>query len=250
LYSPTVDKLMAKIVSGRLIHADETKIKLRRSSGYVWVFSNMEEVVLIYRPNREAEFLHELLHDFKGVLVTDFFTGYDSLSCVQQKCLVHLVREINAALLKNPFDRELSILANEFGALLREIVGTIDRFGLRSRYLRKYQRPALAWLDGLDDKRFASKVAEKYRKRLVKYRKKLFVFLDRDGVPWNNNNAEHAIKPFAKYRRLINGRLTEVGLRDYLILLSVWQTCHYKAVSFLDFLRSQEDDIDAFCRGK
>ena len=30
-----------------------------------------------------------------------------------------------------------------------------------------------------------------------------------DGVPWNNNNAEHAIKFFAKHRRDANGKFTE-----------------------------------------
>src|SRR6266853_194930 len=67
------------------------------------------------------------------------------------------------------------------------------------------------------------------------------------GVPWNNNNAEHAIKPFAKYRTLVNGRITKTGLEDYLVLLSVQQTCEYKGVSFLQFLRSEKRDVDEFC---
>ena len=40
---------------------------------------------------------------------------------------------------------------------------------------------------------------------------------------------------------------TEDGLRDYLTLLSIHQTCVYKGVSFLKFLVSQERDIDRFC---
>ena len=68
-----------------------------------------------------------------------------------------------------------------------------------------------------------------------------------DGVPWNNNNAEHAVKPFAKYRRMVNGRLTEKGLTDYLVLLSLLETCRYKGISFLGFLLSKERDIDRYC---
>jgi hypothetical protein len=37
-------------------------------------------------------------------------------------------------------------------------------------------------------------VAEKYRQRLLKDQDKLFSFLDHHGVPWQNNNAEYAIK--------------------------------------------------------
>jgi len=84
------------------------------------------------------------------------------------------------------------------------------------------------------------------KKRIMKYRGDLFTFLDYDGIPWNNNNAEHAVKHFAKYRRLANGRFAERGLRDYLKLLSVYETCKYKGVRFLEFLLSKERDIDSF----
>jgi hypothetical protein len=79
-----------------------------------------------------------------------------------------------------------------------------------------------------------------------KVRNKLFTFLDYDGIPWNNNNAEHAIKAFASLRKVIGGVSTEKGIREYLTLLSVCETCKYKGVSFLEFLRSGESDIDVF----
>jgi len=69
----------------------------------------------------------------------------------------------------------------------------------------------------------------------------------KDGVPWNNSVAENAIKHFARYRTDTAGLMTEVGLDDYLILLSVYVTCRYKGVSFLKFLLSKSRDIDAFC---
>lgn len=77
-------------------------------------------------------------------------------------------------------------------------------------------------------------------------RDKLFTFLNYDGVPWNNNNAEHAIKAFARVRDVIGGASTEKGHEEYLTLLSVCQTCKYMGVDFLDFLRSGEKDIHAF----
>lgn len=76
----------------------------------------------------------------------------------------------------------------------------------------------------------------------------MFTFLDFDGVPWNNNNAEHAIKAFATHRRVFAGQATEKSLRDFLILLSVRQTCKYRDVEFIDFLRSGSKDIDDFVR--
>jgi hypothetical protein len=46
----------------------------------------------------------------------------------------------------------------------------------------------------------------------------MFTFLEHDGVPWNNNNAEHAIKRFARYCRDADGRFTERSLQEYLVL--------------------------------
>jgi hypothetical protein len=88
---------------------------------------------------------------------------------------------------------------------------------------------------------------------LQKNRYKMFTFLDFDDVPWNNNNAEHAVKAFASVRRVIEGPTTENGLREFLVLLSICETCKCKNVEFLEFLRSGAKDIDEFAtsrRGK
>src|SRR6202162_5331332 len=73
-----------------------------------------------------------------------------------------------------------------------------------------------------------------------------FTFLRHDGVSWNNNNAEHAIKAFARLRRTIEGLSTPKGIEEYLVLLSVCQTCKYSGLDFLGFLRSGETDIGTF----
>jgi hypothetical protein len=88
--------------------------------------------------------------------------------------------------------------------------------------------------------------ATKIIERLQKNRNTMFTFLDFDDVPWNANNAEHAVKAFATLRRVIDGSTTEEGLRDYLISLSLCETCKYKNVDFLHFLRSNSKDIDLF----
>ena len=53
-YRVTVDRLLTKIVTGSLAHMDETKVRLKKVSGFVFVITNMEEVVYMYRPRRET----------------------------------------------------------------------------------------------------------------------------------------------------------------------------------------------------
>jgi Transposase IS66 family len=98
----------------------------------------------------------------------------------------------------------------------------------------------------LSSRVYQSEVARKYLKRLHKYQDKLFVLLDHDGVPWNNNNAENALKLFASRRRILGNSSTEKGLRDYLVFLSIYQTCRRKNLSFLKFLRSGKLNVDTF----
>ena len=71
----------------------------------------------------------------------------------------------------------------------------------------------------------------------------MFTFLDYDGVPWNNNNAEHAIKRFAKYRRDADGRFTERTLNKYLILATFFETCEFNNVNVFKFLLSKETSL-------
>ena len=250
-YIHTYYGILNKITSGNLIHVDETKISVGGKSEIVWVVTNLEEVAYIHTETRDGDMIKELLHDFKGVLVSDFYPAYDSINCYQQKCLIHLIRDLNDDLFKQPFNQELQELTNNFAILVKPMIETVDRFGLKKYFLRKHKICVERFYKILNSNNYTTETAIKYKKRFLKNRNKLFTFLDYDGVPWNNNNAEHAIKAFATLRRVISGPTTPNGIKEYLILLTVCETCIYKGVSFLDFLRSGEGDIDFFvCKKK
>jgi predicted RecB family nuclease len=250
LHKPIYDGLIQKTVHGHLIHADETKVSVSGKLGYVWAFTTLEEAVYMYTPSREGEMVLNLLKDFKGVLVSDFYTAYDSLGCPQQKCLIYLIRDMNDDLLKEPFNEEMKSLVADFANLLKPMIETADRFGLKARFLRKHKVEVSRFFKRLSRPNYQTETAAKCKARLEKNRRGLFTFLDYDGVPWNNNNAEHAIKAFALLRRDFAGSTTESGIRDYLILLSVCETCRFKGVSFLEFLRSGKRDIDEFAESQ
>src|SRR5262249_57047037 len=108
-------------------------------------------------------------------------------------------------------------------------------------------RPALRSFHPMPPRPLVSERREAVGARRPKYRENLFTLLRQDGVAWNTNSAENAIKRFAYYREGTVGCLTEAGLADYLVLLSIYQTCRYRGVSFLKFLLSRERDVDAFC---
>ena len=245
-YLATKNKILDRIIHGSLIHADETQANIKGQRAYVWVLTNLHEVVYIFAESREGEIIQELLKGFKGVLVTDFYTAYDAIECPQQKCLIHLMRDLNDEILDNPFDEEMKSIVAGFAALLKPMIETIDLRGLKKYFLRKHLVEIDRFYRFLEKSDFNSEAATKCKQRFEKNRDKLFTFLSFDGIPWNNNNAEHAIKAFARLQKIISGLSNKRGIDEYLTLLSVAETCTYQGLDFLDFLRSGEKDIHAF----
>ena len=177
------------------------------------------------------------------MLVSDFYAAYDSVPCPQQKCLIHLMRDINEDLHKNPFNYELKDIAQRFGSLLRQIVETIDAYGLKARHLSKHKKAAIDFVERVVSMKCATETGAALQKRVEKNRDRLFTFLDYDNVSWNNNNAEHAVRAFTRLRNAI-GTSTPKGHSEYATLLSIQQTLRYRGLGFLEFLRSGKIEID------
>jgi len=191
----------------------------RWKDGYVWVFTNLLDVAFVYSESRDAATPQSILSNFRGVLISDFYASYDSIPCTQQKCLIHLMRDLNEDLSKQPFNEEMKVLAQNFANLVKPIIETVDRFGLKAYHLRRHKDTVNRFYEVLARRDYKTDVAISYKKRLERNSGKLFAFLDYDGIPWNNNNAEHAIKAFVRLRRIIDGKSSPKGITDYLVLL-------------------------------
>ena len=213
-YRGTYEEIRQRLSHGKLIHADETHVSVKGKDSYVWVFTSMEDVIYIWSETREGSVARDFLEEFEGVLVSDFYSGYDSAGCTRQMCLIHLIRDLNNDIYKEAFNEEIKDVAQKFADILKPIIETIDRFGLKARFLRKHKLAVRRFYDALLGRKYNTGVAQKYQERFKRNRARLFTFLDYDNVPWNNNNAEHAIKSFADLRGVIEGITTERGIRD------------------------------------
>jgi predicted RecB family nuclease len=242
-YESLHEELKQHILKSPVLCIDECDVTLTKTKGYVWVFTTRDAVWYLYKDTRSGEFLKELLAGYSGVLVSDFYNAYDAINCPQQKCLLHLLRDVNDDLKKNPYDEEFKSIASQFGIVLRRIIDTIDKYGLKRWHLHKHKREAEAFLSGVDARTFSSELALTYQKRLKKVGSKLFTFLDYDGVPWNNNGAEHAVKSFMKFKRTNDGLFSERSLTEALVMLSILETCKLNGVKRLRFLLSGKTDL-------
>jgi hypothetical protein len=126
----------------------------------------------------------------------------------------------------------------------------IERYGPKRSRLRRYSTSVVNFFQALSDQSFNSEAARALQSRMIKNRDKLFTFIDYDGIPWNNNNAENAIRRFSYFRDDNAIFMKEIGLSNYLVMLSVYQTCRYKGINFLKFLLSRKTNIDAFATSR
>ena len=93
-YRPTNEEIIAELLRGPSLNIDETEARLSKEKAQVWVFAGIRGAYYELRDSRNGQFLAERLKGFDGVLVSDFFTAYDSIECPQQKCLIHLIADL------------------------------------------------------------------------------------------------------------------------------------------------------------
>ena len=106
LYSRCEKANLDRLLAVPFLHVDETRLSIEGTDHYVWILTDGRRVVFRMTATREANMIRELLADYEGILVSDFYAGYDGVGCRQQKCLVHLIRDLNDDLWASPFDDE------------------------------------------------------------------------------------------------------------------------------------------------
>jgi hypothetical protein len=239
-----------RLLAGPFLHADETRLSIQGTDYYVWILTDGRRVVFRITATRETTMIRELLANYEGVLVSDFYAGYDNVGCRQQKCLVHLIRDLNDDLWASPFDAEFEGLVLAVRDLLVPMIEAVQGRVAKARQLAKFLPTVDAFyashITGIS---YRSEVTQKYQKRFERYRDSLFTFLSLDGIPWNNNTAERGIRHLAIQRK-ISGAFFEGPVANYLLLLGIAQTCRFQEKSFLKFLMSGGLDVDAFRSGK
>ena len=213
-----------------------------------WVRINMSDKFVIFRLTkyRDVSIVKEFLNGYSGVLISDFFAGYDSVDCIQQKCWVHLMRDLNNDLWKNPFDKEYENFVVAVRDLIIPMIESSYKFGLKKYHFSKYKKSVEEFYKNTIEKLiYRSELCKTYQKRFKRYKNSLFTFIDFDGINWHNNIAENRIRHVCVQRK-ISGSFGPNQFPHYLRMLSIMQSCRLLNKSFLGFLLSQEKNIENF----
>ena len=76
------------------VHVDETGIPMDGKNWWLWVIVATEVVLYLPSKSRGSDTIKDIFHEYKGILLSDFWSAYNKLNVEQQKCLAHLVREL------------------------------------------------------------------------------------------------------------------------------------------------------------
>src|SRR5882672_288582 len=139
-YASTEQLSLQRLLQSPFVHVDETRLSIQGIDHYVWVFTDGRHVLFKMTESRESTIVQEVLKNYHGTLISDFYGGYDAMPCAQQKCLVHLIRDLNDDLWTAPFDTELESFVLHVKNLLEPIFEAVARYGLKQRHLQKFQK--------------------------------------------------------------------------------------------------------------
>jgi hypothetical protein len=110
---PLYERLKEHLLSGRVIHADETPIrqldpgKGKTHKSYLWAYrsNTLDEgppiILFDYQSGRSGQFAQDFLAEWRGYLTVDDFSGYKALfkvrepgglACIEVGCLAHARR--------------------------------------------------------------------------------------------------------------------------------------------------------------
>jgi hypothetical protein len=225
-------RLKQAIRAAEVVHADETGWRTNGKNGQLWAINTKRHTLYHVDKSRGAKVIAELLGKAFGqradgktqTLVSDFYTVYDQFDALQQKCLVHLLRELRDTVAKHP-----ALAGHEFFTSCKQLVQEMLKLKKRwdeispANYRRQVKQieKRLAELAG---KTWDDPQAVRLGKRLKKYQSKLTTFLHHKEVDGTNNAAERAIRPAVVMRKITGGSRSDKGARAWAILASITRT--------------------------
>jgi len=222
------DVILKKVREAAVKHADETGWKINGVKHWLWAF--VDEMWAYHKIDRSrgSKVVKEVLgNPVPGTLVSDFHSAYDLVGGDQQKCLIHLRREMRECRAKGPpggdptFEKPYKILKR----LLDDADRLADQRGCLPK--RVYRRRLRRIKDRLVDfacAPFENANWQRLSKRLLLYQKEIFTYLDKPGVPNHNNTAERAIRPHVILRNRSFQNRTPKGAQAHSVMTSLVST--------------------------
>ena len=170
--------------------------------------------------------------------MTDFWGAYNAIVCAQkQKCLAHLLNDMKKVSKYKDTSGDWKEFAKRLKRLLRDAMRLRGRRDTMTaeKYASLCKRIEER-MTKLIETSWKNANAIRLVKRLRRHREELLVFLYKDGVPSDNNQAERTIRNAVVMRKNSYCNRSVEGARTQAILMSVFQTLKQRGYQGTDIV--------------
>ena len=226
-YLEPIYKLMLKEIKEKneVLHMDETTMQCNKEQGkkassnsYMWVIASgkLEKekgVIFNYSRSRSSEVAKSLLKDYNGILVTDGYSGYNTLSgeLTHAECWAHARRYFYESV---PLDEHKEMVTSSDGYQgvkfideLFRIEKEIETLSIEQKVKERKEKsePILEnfykWVYLMNEKYITNKKLKEALIYVQNQKEELSKFLEDGRIPLTNSRAERTIRPFAVHRK-------------------------------------------------
>jgi hypothetical protein len=243
---PAYGFLHEGIKGAEVMNGDETGWRVDGINHWLWSFSCSTFVYYHIDRSRGQQVVSLILGEsFAGVLVSDFYSAYNLICSLKQKCWVHVLREIKKIEKEYPEDQTAIAFAKRLKRQIKRALGLKARQGdLEPSIFKKRAQAAKTAIQTALEATSIHPAVRRLSKRLLKFRSELFLFLEYAGVPAHNNDAERQIRPAVLMRKISYQNASQRGAKTQAILMSIIQTCRKRKIGFFEWGRRYLDATD------
>jgi transposase len=246
---PSYDALLERILGQPQIGADETWWRLmdRKASKkwWDWCLASKDAVYHRLHPSREAKVVEELLADYDGVVMSDGFAAYETLTragpakCRSAHCWAHVRRKfVELEPLHPEACGEVLDLIGKLYGLEKTVPDTIESAELRRKIRDEQSRKVVTEIRDWAIQQRAS--PQSGMRKAINYMFGLWsgltLFLDDPAVPLDNNGTERALRGVVLGRKNHYGSKSERGTRVAGLFYSLIETAKLCGVEPRDYL--------------
>jgi transposase len=229
--------LKEQVRQSRYVHADETGWREDGENGYLWSFST-PDVRYFHRDRSRGHQVPEsvLGEAFPGILVSDFYGGYNYHLGLHQRCWVHFLRNLHDLKAAHEGDAEVAAWVGEVVQVYEDAKSfQSEKRRARIRARERFQERLLRL--GEPYARTGSK-QNVLAERIMRFANELFTFVEHPDVPSHNNAAERAIRPSVIDRKVTGGTRSNRGSQTRSVLMSLFRTWEARGLDLLETCRT------------
>jgi transposase len=225
-------QLLEEVRGSPGVCADETGWYMNGAYQCLWTFSTPRVRFFRLAGTRAAVVPKEVLEGFRGVLSSDFYSGYNWYLGDHQYCWAHLLRALHDLKEEHASDPSVVAWVDAVKVLFDLAREYRDDHPARRRKERFRLQRALETLA----RPFEASAAPQGRlaRRILKFLPHLLVFVEKPEIAPDNNMAERSLRPIVIARKVFGGTRSDKGSATIETLMSLFGTWSMRGLNELD----------------